>query len=347
MPKVNRQVWVDLDNSPHVPFFIPIMERLRAEGVPVLATARDAYNVTDLVRLHQIDCATIGRHQGRNKAMKVAGLGMRAAQLAAHVLSRCPSLAVSHGSRAQMLASKLIRIPSVVIADYEHVTHVTRPDYLIVPEVFPDDAARRLSKNVLRYKGIKEDVYAATFLPNPSCVAELRLGANDIVVTARPPAVEAHYHVRESDELFDATLACLLEDPRTRVVLLPRNNKQKAALQSTYDQYLRAGKVMIPEVAVDGLNLVWHSDLVISGGGTMNREAAALGVPVYSTFRGPLGAVDAYLASVSRLVLLESPSDVARAVRVEKRSRETKSLVNRQALDDIVRHLVGLARRHS
>jgi len=343
MKNNNSSIWIDLDNSPHVPFFVPIIEQLRARGFPVVVTARDAYNVSDLVRLHNVDCQLIGHHFGKNKVMKVAGLGVRALQLAKHVASDTPSVAVSHGSRAQMVAAMLLRTPSLVIADYEHVTHLTRPDYILVPEIIPKETAQAIGKQVLTYEGIKEDVYAANFTPDPSSVSGLLLKEDEIVVTARPPASEAHYHVHESDEVFDATLEALLADSRTHIVMLPRNDKQRTRIESHHRDHLQSGKITIPKEAVNGLNLLWHSDIVISGGGTMNREAAALGIPVYSTFRGPLGAVDKYLASVKRLVMLESAATVSSRLNIAKRPTVSRVTSNTAALECIVEHIIRVA----
>lgn len=338
-------VWIDLDNSPHVPFFRPIIDALRRDGFNVAVSARDAYNVVDLVRLHRLEATPIGRHFGKHKAMKVLGLGVRAAQLLPFVARHRPCLALSHGSRAQTLAARLTGIPSMVIADYEHVTHLTRPDWMVFPEVIPDDITRRLAKRVLRYPGIKEDVYASSFVPDAALASELGLADADIVATVRPPATEAHYHSPQSDALFGAAMELLLADARTRIVMLPRNDRQKAEIADRFRGGLQSGKMIVPERAVDGLNLVWLSDLVISGGGTMNREAAALGVPVYSTFRGPTGAVDRFLAAHGRLVLLESVTDVRRRVAVAKRARsEPRAPVARAALDAIVAHAVAVAR---
>ena len=101
--------------------------------------------------------------------------------------------------------------------------------------------------------------------------------------------------------------------------------------------------MIIPEKPVDGLNLIWFSDLVISGGGTMNREAAALGVPVYSLFRGKIGAVDQYLAEKGRLILLESTNDVRDKIIFERWDRPAKSNNgNRPALKSIVNSIVKI-----
>jgi uncharacterized protein len=337
-----KRIWIDLDNSPHVPFFRPIIEELRARGCSLRVTARDAFQVSDLVRLHRIECTAIGRHFGKSKLMKVLGLLVRSAQLLPHVVRDRPALAVSHGSRAQSMVAKLLGIPSVLIADYEHVTHVTHPDWVIVPEVIPTEVARTLAKRVLKYPGIKEDVYVSNFRPDRSLLAELGLREEEIIVIVRPPATEAHYHNPDSEKLFSAVMDLLGEVEGVQTVLLPRNDRQKAEIARRWPNGLHRQKMIIPERAVEGLNLIWHSDLVISGGGTMNREAAAMGVPVYSIFRGKIGAVDRYLAQTGRLVLVESAADVKRSILLGKRPRSTEpGSAERPALKAIVNGILA------
>jgi len=126
----------------------------------------------------------------------------------------------------------------------------------------------------------------------------------------RPPATEAHYHNPESEILFAETLRLLSSHPDVRAVTLPRNARQGEQLRAEWSELISSGRMLVPSAPLDGLNLIWFSDLVISGGGTMNREAAALGVPVYSIFRGKIGAVDRYLAETGRLILIENTSEV-------------------------------------
>jgi len=322
-----RRVWIDLDNSPHVPFFIPIIQELVRRGHSVQVTARDCFQVLDLARLHNLPCMAVGHHYGKSRALKVAGLCIRALQLVPKVLKERPDLAVSHGSRAQLVASWLLRIPSVVIFDYEFAQglRVIRSNWVMCPEVIGQGATRLQNEDVydrlLTYPGIKEDVYVPHFIPDADILTKLGLERKHIIVTIRPPATEAHYHNPESESLLDSVMGLLAEAPDTRVVLLPRNGRQEAALRRSWPDLFANGKVLVPSEVVDGLNLIWHSDLVISGGGTMNREAAALGVPVYSIFRGHIGAVDRYLAVAGRLVLLESIEDIRRKIQIRRRER--------------------------
>jgi predicted glycosyltransferase len=294
---VRKKIWIDLDNSPHVPFFLPIIEELQRKGHEVVLTARDSYQVCELLKFHHVSCKVIGKHWGKNRALKILGTLLRATQLLPLMVGKKADLAVSHGSRSQLLSSFVLGIPTVTIVDYEFAAKVggLKSDWIFMPHFIPDDSAQRAKKQVMKYPGLKEDVYVPRFRPDPTLRSELGLSSEDLVVTVRPPATEAHYHNAEAEVLLDATLNLLMERPEARVILLPRNEKQARVLRKDWAKWIQSRKILIPEQVVDGLNLIWISDLVISGGGTMNREAAALGVPVYSIFRGSIGGVDKVL----------------------------------------------------
>jgi uncharacterized protein len=342
-PQVGKMIWIDLDNSPHVPFFAPIIEELEKLGFSVLVTARDCFQVCGLAELLRLRHHRVGRHYGKNPALKLLGLGIRAIQMMPAALRAKPALALSHGSRSQLITSRLLGIPSVIIGDYEFakIFAVVRPECLIVPQVIPDEALQSFPVPLLKYPGIKEDVYAHRFRPDPGLVEELELDSGKLVVTIRPPATEAHYHVPESDKLFTAVLDFLGDHPEVKIVLVPRNQSQASEIRALKPRLFTSGQAVIPDHVVDGLNLIWHSDLVISGGGTMNREAAALGVPVYSIFRGRIGAVDRYLATQGRLTLIESPAQLPTKLLLQPRKRPSGPPLNGQgALEAIVAHII-------
>ena len=336
-----KKIWIDLDNSPHVPFFKPILDDLHKRGYDTLVTARDCFQVCGLADLIHLKYRKIGHHYGKNVLMKVAGLLIRALQLMPMIMKEKPDLAVSHGSRSQVLIATLLNIPTVVIADYEFTQTVTKPTYVIVPEMIPDNDVKGYSESFFKYPGIKEDVYVPDFKPDPSIFEELGISESELIVTIRPPATEAHYHNPESELLFEATINFLGKQDNTRLVILPRNEKKQTAwVKNTWPEWCSSRKIIFPEHVVDGLNLIWHSDLVISGGGTMNREAAALGVPVYSIFRGKIGAVDRYLSDNGRLTLLETVEDVQSKILLNKRHRSDQlDHSDRTALGKIVDHI--------
>ena len=324
-----KKIWIDLENSPHVPFFKPIIEELEKRGHSVVLTARDCFQVCELADLFHMKYKRIGHHYGKHTLAKLTGLIVRVLQMAPTVLQEKPDLAISHGSRSLFLLSSLLRIPTLTIFDYEHTAWISgfKPSWAMAPEIVPQESISSRGHGVerlLRYPGIKEDVYAPSFKPDPKIREKLGVGASDLLITIRPPANEAHYHNPESEKLLDEVFDLLSHQSQTRVILVPRTPKQGAEIRQRWPQLFERGQVSIPEHVVDGLDLIWTSDLVISGGGTMNREAAALGVPVYSIFRGTIGAVDHYLAEHGRLVLLESPADVRKKLKIERRMHSAR-----------------------
>jgi hypothetical protein len=339
-------IWIDLDNSPHVPFFAPIIHELERRGHTVELTARDAFQVRDLAALHGLQCDTVGRHYGKHKLFKTYGLCFRTLQLLPKVKRLKPDLAVSHGSRSQSLACAIAGTPSIIILDYEFAQHLvfSSRTWIMAPDVIPLSSIHQNSGRVLRYPGIKEDVYVAGFAPNPSIKSQLRLAEDKVVVTIRPPASEAHYRSPESDKLFHAAVEFVADTPGTVMVLLPRTSKQEFWCRQAWPAFFDNAKIIVPQHAVDGLNLIWHSDLVISGGGTMNREAAALGVPVYSIFRGRIGAVDQYLSNTGRLVLLHDVEELRTKLVLKSRPKQqTQPQHTEAALAAIVQNIVEVA----
>ena len=340
-----KTIWVDLDNSPHVPFFRPIINELNSCGYSVLATARDCFQVRGLAEQMHLNCRAVGRHYGKNRFMKFLGLGIRTLQLLPLIWRRRPELAVSHGSRSQLVAAKLLGIPTLQIVDYEFakIWMFVRPDWVMTPAMIPNEAINLESNCILKYPGIKEDVYVPSFQPDDRIRKELGISDREVLVTMRPPATEAHYHNPHSDALFQATVSYLAQMSATRMVVLPRTEKQAQKIRIEWAELCKSRKLIIPDQVVDGLNLIWNSDLVISGGGTMNREAAALGVPVYSIFRGKIGAVDRFLAESGRMVLLESEGDLAKKLHVCQRRRGAYGAQEQTTLDAVVRQIAALA----
>ena len=266
---IPRRIWIDIDNSPHVPFFLPIIEELRNYGHEVILTARDAYQVRELLELDHLPSKVVGRHYGKNHAAKILGTCIRASQLIPTIANQKIDLAVSHGSRAQMMCSFALRIPSLLILDYEYIAMMgfIRPDWIMVPEMIPDSKELKPKRQILRYPGLKEDVYVPRLRLDRSVRTRLGLDEDEVLVTVRPPATEAHYHNPEAESLLEAALSFLIETPNTRVILLPRNDAQDKTVRKTWGKWIVNRKIIIPEHAVDGMNLIWFSDLVISGGG--------------------------------------------------------------------------------
>jgi uncharacterized protein len=325
------RIWIDMATPPQVQFFRPILVEMARRGHELLITSRDFSQTVSLADQFGLDHRVIGVHGGRSLVGKGWAILRRTAQLVSFARGKDIDLAVSHNSYAQALACPWLALPCVTLMDYEgqpanHISfRIARK--VIVPEAFPNEALRRYGASkskIYRYAGIKEDLYLSDFVPDPSFPAHLGLPGGKIIVTMRPPATMATYH-RFENPLFDEVLQYCLEAPDVCVVLLPRVKEQAAhwALE-------RANDLIIPSGAVDGPNLIYHSDLVISAGGTMNREAVVLGTPVYTVYKGQLGAVDQYLISAGRLKLVAERSDINK---IELRKKPlTVSTVGRPSL---------------
>lgn len=308
MGVTGRRVWIDLENSPHVPFFLPWIRWLREDGHEVLLTARDLSQTHELLRLHGLDFAELGGHGVGGvlgKSLRVLG---RAGALAHWASRRRIDLALGHGSRAQTVAASLLGIPSLSFFDYEYIS--LRVFGLLCDQVFVPDAvsanllARRglPSGKLFSYPGYKEQIYL-------DLAPDAWAPSDPPLVLVRPPARRAHYHTDASERLYRALVERLLREARhCRIRFLPRYDEDRAELAALSETHAH---VEVAQTAVEGKRLVRGAALVASGGGTMVREAAVLGVPSVSFFGGPVGGVDLALSRAGRMTLLRNESDVA------------------------------------
>jgi uncharacterized protein len=323
---LRMRVWIDLTNSPHVLVMRPVIERLRAEGHDVEVTARDFAQTLELLQRFSIEHTEIGRHRGGRMLAKASGIVSRSAALTRWALrrrharaaastgrgGRAFDLALGHGSNDVTVAAALLRIPCSTMFDYEwagiqHSVNCRLADAVVVPDAIPPQRLARYGAigKLRRYEGLKEEYYLADFEPSEAVLSELRLDRERPIVTVRTPPQVALYHRFEND-LFGAVLTRLAQaaaDTGLQPVVLPRTPDQREQLKAL-------PALIVPAHAIDAQSLIARSALVISAGGTMNREAVALGVPVCSTFGGRLGAVDERLIREGRLRLLTDATAV-------------------------------------
>jgi uncharacterized protein len=297
------RIWVDLTNSPHVLVMRPLIEVMRADGHEVEVTARDFAQTLELCDRFGIEHTTVGRHRGSRLASKALGLASRSGALARWARRRRFDVAMGHGSNDVTVAAKLLGVPSATAFDYEwatvqHQLNCRLARSVVVPEAIPPERLERYGARgkIHAYAGLKEEYYLADFEPNPAVLDELGVDRSRPLVVVRTPPEVSLYH-RFENPLFGRVLERLAE---TQTVVLPRTPAQRAELEA----------FIVPEHAIDAQSLVAYADLVISAGGTMNREAVALGTPVFTTFEGKLGAVDEALLREGRLRKLEDPDQI-------------------------------------
>jgi predicted glycosyltransferase len=307
------RVWIDLTNSPHVLVMRPVIERLRVQGHEVQVTARDFAQTLGLLERFAIPYRVIGRHRGERLLAKAGGLAARSAALTRFALANGRfDLALGHGSNDICVAAALLRVPCATMFDYEfavvqHHVNCRLANVVVVPRMIPPERLSRYGADgkVRGYEGLKEEYYLADFEPDRAVLDQLSLAGDRAIVLVRTPPALALYHRFEND-LFTAVLERLDRASSERgiqVVVLAREREQRAQLE-------RFAHFIVPEAAIDAQSLIAHAQLVISAGGTMNREAVALGTPVLSTFAGRLGAVDEQLIGEGRLGLLRDPHEI-------------------------------------
>ncbi len=321
-PKPDKpSIWIDLDNSPHVPLFVPLIEHYRQSGVEVILTARDHAQTVGLLELAKLSgtYTKIGRHAGAGAARKIFGLFERTFQLVRFIRGCArPSVALSHGSRAMVLAAKLLGIPVVTMYDYEFTeTRIFNrfSDRVLVPDAIEDrvlDTIGLSAAKTYKYRGLKEELYIRGFEPKNGFADELAekieqaIPLEKVIVVVRPPATSANYHVAESDLIFESLLELLSARDDVFAIVSPRTKQQQDAIEAK----IGADNTVILASPVNGLDLLNFADMVVSGGGTMNREAALLGVPVFSIFQGEQGSLDRRMEASGDITFIRSPEDL-------------------------------------
>lgn len=343
---MKKKYWIDIDNSPHVLFYNPIIRELKKNGIEVIVTAREYAQVYQLLDLFKIEHIKIGRHPGKNKFLKILKTIHRSFSLASLMRKQKIDLAISNGVRAQIIAAKILGLKSVIALDYEFAQPLPffNVDYAIVPEAIKNsDRTKKGIKTLFIYKGIKEDVYVPEFVPDLGIKKELDIDFNKVIITIRPPATLAHYYTAKSSNLFTSLIDFLADISNTIIIITPRTPEQGDQIAKERKKEIDQNKIVILNKVFNGLDLISISDLVISGGGTMIREAAAMGVPAYSIFGGKIGGVDKYLEEMGRLVLIDSEKDIREKIVIQKRENDSFELLNNNnILKQIIKFLINI-----
>ena len=304
-------IWIDLSNSPHVLFFKPFIQRLEVLGHQVELTHRDFAQTSKLCSILGIESKRIGTHGGKGTFNKILNIARRAYDLRNFAKTHDFDLACSHNSYAHCIAAKSLRIPYLTLMDYEHqpANHINFriSDKVLVPFTFElNDIKkyRNTSKGIVKYPGIKEEAYLFEFHQRKNFWREEfpDLDPTKVLCPVRPPATMAAYHNFENP-LFMELIEFLLNKKSLQMIIFPRTEAQKAKLEARFSNLYIANK------SVDGAQLISNSDMIISAGGTMNREAAVLGTPAYSVYAGNIGSVDKHLKSSGKLNFIQNRTD--------------------------------------
>jgi predicted glycosyltransferase len=323
------RVWIDMTAPAHVLVFKPLVEIMRGRGDEVEITARDYAQTLQLLELHGLEANEVmGRHAGRSRLQKARQMTSRLGALRKWAKGREFDIALAHGSHELTISARRLGIPSSTTFDYEfatlqHQLGCRAATRVVVPDAIPPERLEKYGvrpPKLVQYPGLKEEYYLADFEPDRSLLDRFGVDTARVLVVLRPPPDVSLYH-RHSNPLFPQTLEHLGGSDDVQAFVLPRTEEQRE-----YVKGLALPSVILPEDAVDAQSLIALADLVVSAGGTMNREAAALGVPVYTTYGGRLGGVDEELIRDGRLKPLTDP----RALELTKRDPAAAPRVRRE-----------------
>ncbi|HEY2326508.1 MAG TPA: DUF354 domain-containing protein [Gaiellaceae bacterium] len=311
------RVWVDLTASAHPLVFRPLVQLLESQGHEVEITTRRYAQTIQLIEAHGMTATVIGHHGGRSRAGKARQMASRLLALRRFGKGHDFDIALAHGSHELMLTARSLGIPCSTTFDYEwawlqHQLGCRAATRVVVPDSIPPERMKRYGAEppkLQRYPGLKEEYYLSDFEPDESVLRDWNIDRTRVLVVLRPPPDVSLYH-RHSNPLFPQTLEHLGNQENVHAFVIPRTDEQRDYVRS-----LALPSVIVPDEAVDAQSLIAFADLVVSAGGTMNREAAALGVPVYTTYGGRLGGVDEALIREGRLRPLTDP----RALELRKR----------------------------
>lgn len=314
------KILIDADNGPHALIIAPIREIMLRRGHDVVVTARDRTNTLQLLSLYGIPHIAVGGEYAPSMVGKIRGTIGRAWSLSKQIRRHQPDVTFGHGSRALPLASQLTSVPSVTMYDYEWVNAALFNRgcrTILLPDCITDERIGEAGidpRKAQGYPGFKENIYLSGHQFEPGVAEDLGLDPDRVAVLLRPPATTAHYHNPEAEILFTAILKKLAASPEVQVVMLARTPDQVRLANEA-----GIADLIVPKRVYDGPSLIAVMDLMISGGGTMTREAAILGVPSYSFFRGRSGLVDQTLESQGRLILLSAAGEVPEKLMLRKK----------------------------
>lgn len=337
-------IWFDFDNSPHVQIFKPILQRLESLCIDYQITARDFAQTINLLQLYNLDYREVGRYGGKNKFSKIINLITRSNELINFIKGKNIIKAVNHGSRTQVIAAKRLGIKSIVMMDYEYTENRIFnyfSDYILVPQIIPDSRLKETGfnlKKILRYDGLKEEIYLEKFIPSKKFRDCLNVNIEDILVIVRPPSMTSNYHNKFSENILLKILVKLSQMKDISVIIVPRTGLDKKFIES---KIKLSENIRFLDKSVDGLQLLYASDISISGGGTMNRESALLGTKTYSIFTGKKPYVDEYLERKGLISYINNEDEVNK-IDFRHHQKDKITHINNNLVDKVTDLIINL-----
>jgi hypothetical protein len=330
MEKKSLNIWIDIANSPHVLFFEPVINELKKLGHSVCLTARDFCNTIPLAKAKGLEVDQIGAgfELGRLEPVNNLYWFSRLIKLTRFARDKKFDVAVSHYSSTQAAAARRLGIPVFSTIDYEHVDlrAFREAKCFMIPDIVPShffESGGVPEGSIRKYSGLKENVYLYNYNFKPKDVIDkFKICRDEIIVTFRPVSDTAHYLNYSNRDFQDFLIEKLVSQNNVKIIVLPRTKLQRKRFEA---KAMHFPGIKVCDGVVDGPSLISLSDLVVSGGGTMIREAAVLGIPAVSYFHGKMGAVDKWLQKEGSLLIINDPEDIKMILPLKKRLKPVLS----------------------
>lgn len=284
--------WVDIFNGPHVHFF----QNADLFFNHSIFTARNYKPIPELIKLYGIDAKIIGVHGGKENIKKLNASSRRIVELADYIKDKNADVAVhKHSVEAARVAWGL-GIKSISFIDNElmvpqNMLVCPLSNVLIAPICINQYVLRNFTPShvsILQFDGVCEVANVYKYKPSENVLKKLNLKTDKPIIVLRGEPLLASYNKKSS--IVKNIIEKIKSDvPDAQVVHVSRDGEQIENVQETFD----------------ARSLCYYADIVISGGGTMTREAALLGTRAITYFYNPL-SVDKYLMKFG---LLESYRD--------------------------------------
>ncbi|WP_297500609.1 DUF354 domain-containing protein [Thermococcus sp.] len=303
------KVWVDITNAPHVHFFKGVIRELEKTDHEVIITTREFDGLTGILDMFGFDYYVVGKHGGATLEGKLLASAERVYKLSRLIIEEKPDMAIyKHSVEAPRVAFGL-GIPSIGFVDNETAVAQNKlflplTKLVLYPKAIDAYDLIRCGADpngIKTVNGFSELAHLYGFRPEKRVLRELGLKRNGYIVMRTEP-VKANYFNGPEKSVLEDIIPLLPEIP---IVLFPRTGEQRKRFE-------RFNNVIMPEKPVDSLSLLYYARLMIGAGGTMNREAIALGTPTISTYPGRLLAVTKWLVELGVEFHSTDPYEVAR-----------------------------------
>ncbi len=337
-------IWFDFDNSPHVLIFKPVLSKLNSMGYGYKITARDYAQTLDLLRMYNLEFSEVGKYGGKNVLSKILNLQQRSRDLVRFIKGEKITKAVNHGSRTQVIAAKKLGIKSIVMMDYEYTENRIFnyfSDYILLPDVIPESRLKETGFNmrkVIRYSGLKEEIYLSEFKPVENFRETINVGNSDLLAVIRPPSMTSNYHDSASERILIRIINKLIQIDKAAVLVIPRTKTDRDFIEK---KIKLQDNLRFLDKPVDGLQLLYAADITISGGGTMNRESALLGTKTFSIFSGRKPFVDEHLENKGLITFLKDEKDIEQ-IDFNFKQRKKTNIKASNLVDEVTEMIINL-----